>query len=173
MSTNDVPGANPVNRDKLARGCWAEHEDGSMIYVKDIDENSRVIFEIYDFAKPNDPVYYPSALSLIDFEKTFSYDPKKTNKSPTGDIKWTWHDKKPMPWERVMREIDKPVPVSANVVDTLSAAARIADSLHLRMRSVINEDHIRAEQGLEMRTAHRTARGIGERLKNALSALVD
>lgn len=31
MSTNDVPGAKTENRDVLAMGCWAEHEDGSLI----------------------------------------------------------------------------------------------------------------------------------------------
>lgn len=34
MSTNDVPGANPVNKDILAAGCWAEHADGSLLFVK-------------------------------------------------------------------------------------------------------------------------------------------
>lgn len=43
MATYDSPGSNPANNDKLSRGNWAEHADGSLIYVKDIDENDRVV----------------------------------------------------------------------------------------------------------------------------------
>lgn len=51
MSTNDVPGANPVNGDKLGMGCWAEHQDGSMILVEGTEGN-RVIYSIFDMARP-------------------------------------------------------------------------------------------------------------------------
>ena len=170
MATSDVPGANPVNKDKLTRGCWAEHEDGSLIYVKDIAENDVVVFEMYDFKRPGEPVYYPSAMPLVDFQKTFSFNPKKKDKT---NLKWTWHDKTPMPWERVMREIEQPTPVAANVADTLSAAARIAESLHARMHVAVDADHVRAEQGLELRPASRRARGMGQRIKDALAVLVD
>ena len=33
MSTNDVPGAKAANGDELAALNWAEHDDGSYIFV--------------------------------------------------------------------------------------------------------------------------------------------
>lgn len=41
MSTQDVPGANRANRDQLASGCWAEHEDGSLLFVKARDPTGK------------------------------------------------------------------------------------------------------------------------------------
>lgn len=170
MATNDVPGANPKNNDKLSRGCWAEHEDGSLIFVKDIDENDRVIFEIYDLSNDKHPVYYPQALTLKEFEKTFSYNPGKKD---TSKIKWTWHDKTAMPWERVMRVIKNPLAVSANVQDSLTAATQVAESLRARIREVVTEDFVLSNQGIDTRPAGNQAKGIFNRLKRAMEAFVE
>jgi hypothetical protein len=170
MSTPDVPGANPANKDKLSRGCWAEHEDGSLIYVKDIDENERVIFEVYDLSNKDNPVYYPYALGKKDFEDKFSYDPKKVG---TLNLKWTWHDRTPMPWDKVMKVIQSPVPVDADVHRTLSAAARVAESLRTVVAQVLTPDHIQAEQGIVQKPAGKVAKTIAERLRNAVRELVD
>jgi hypothetical protein len=70
MSTSDVPGAKAQNRDKLSRGCWAEYpSDESLTNVKDIDENDRVIFDVYDFSDPAVPTVYSHALALKEFER--------------------------------------------------------------------------------------------------------
>lgn len=54
MSTNDVPGANPKNADVLAMGCWAEHEDGSLIFVESV-EGGTVVYSIFDIAPKGKP----------------------------------------------------------------------------------------------------------------------
>ena len=140
MATNDVPGANPVNADKLSRGCWAEHDDGSLIFVKDIDENDRVIFEMYDVGTGGDPVYYPHAMTKLDFENQFSSFGAKKDKTKKDTIKWTWHDKTPFPWEKVMKIVKSPLP-GMSATDTISAAKRIAESLKARS-SFLDEDHV-------------------------------
>ena len=161
MATNDVPGAKKTNNDKLARGCWAEHDDGSLIYVKDIDENDRVIFEIYDLSL-NPPAYYPHALAKTDFEKKFSW------KSGVTSIKWTWHDKTPFPWDTVMQHIDNPMPV-LSVQDQLSAAQRVADSLNAKVRD-LDSSHVAQLSGTQIRS-RKDARGIMERMKSAIGRL--
>jgi len=49
MSTNDVPGHNPVNNDELRSNCWAEHDDGSLILVQST-EGGRVIYMMFDLS---------------------------------------------------------------------------------------------------------------------------
>ncbi len=161
MSTNDVPGANKANFDKLSRGCWAEHADGSLIYVKDIDENDRVIFEILDLKASVAPVHYSHAMALKEFEKQFSFDPK----NPKG-LKWTWHDKTPFPWEKVMKVVSSPVP-SMSADDTLSAAAKIAESLRARMQD-LDEDALEEMSGVSTDRPKASAKSVFERIKNAI-----
>lgn len=173
MSTNDVPGANPANKDKLSRGSWAEHEDGSMIYVLDIDENGRVIANMYDFKDPEKPVFYPLAMSTKDFNETFSFNPKGAKKKKDiADIKWTWHDKTPFDWNKVMLIIQTPEPQAANVSHTLSAAARIAQSLQSKVVKVLTAEEALEHSGREVRPGGNTAKKIRDRLRNAMHALV-
>jgi len=161
MSTNDVPGANPANADVLAAGCWAEHEDGSLIYVKGT-EGGQVVYEIYDLEQ-DPPVYYQDAMREDAFKGQFSHPP-----SGISDEDWVWHDKTPFPWSRVMQTFDKPRPTHADVHDTLSAAARVAESLRLRAREVL-------EQDVSPRTEQRRQRGrsIVERIERAFEAFVE
>jgi hypothetical protein len=120
MATNDVPGHNPGNMDKLHKDCWAEHEDGSLIYVAGLFEGS-VIFHLFDVAEKTD---YRDAMVEADFKKHFSFGGK------SGE-KWTWHDKSAFPWDRVMGIAKSGVrPASAD--DVLSAAARVARSMSLK-----------------------------------------
>ncbi len=107
MSTSDVPGANPKNADKLATGCWAEHSDGSLLFVKGT-ENGQIVYELYDVVQ-TPPVYYQDAMREEAFKKAFSAPPVGASKED-----WTWHDKTPFPWARVMKTFDKPVPVAAD-----------------------------------------------------------
>src|SRR5574341_1282159 len=129
MATDDVPGANPDNADRLAAGCWAEHDDGSMLYVKGT-ENDQVVYELYDVAE-EPPVYYQDAMLEPAFKDAFSFPPVGKSKE-----KWTWHDKTPFTWNRVMKTFDKPRPMHADVHDQLSAAARVARSLRLRAQKL-------------------------------------
>ena len=126
MSTNDVPGANPANRDELGMGCWAEAADGSLILVESTEGN-RVIFSVFDVSRKDEPVEYRSAMTEADFKKNFSW--KGGRDRGGSQDKWTWHDKTPFDWDRVMKAgfVEGQKPVSAS--DTLSAADRVARSL--------------------------------------------
>lgn len=125
MSTYDVPGANPVNHDKLCLGCWAEHDDGSLIFVQGA-EGGNAVYSMFDLSK--DPIIeYRDAMPQVSFEKTFSWDPQGTK----GKEKWTWHDKTPFPWDRVIKSGFPDGPRYAALGDFLAAAGRIADSLSL------------------------------------------
>lgn len=161
MATNDVPGANPANADVLATGCWAEHDDGSLLFVKGT-ENSQVVYELYDIAQ--DPsVYYQDAMREDAFKESFSYPPV----GQSAD-KWTWHDKTPFPWNKVMKTFDKPRPVHADVHDTLSAAARVAQSLRLRAKQLTEQD---VAQGTDQ--VRTKGRSILERIERAIEAFAE
>lgn len=122
MSTNDTPGANPANNDVLAMGCWAEHDDGSMIFVEDVDENDVVVYVIFDLSK--DPKQqYRDAMPSKDFKKMYSWDPKKKD-----SIKWTWHDKTKMPWKRVMKHFPDGHGY-ASAADQIAAADALKESI--------------------------------------------
>lgn len=123
MSTNDVPGANPVNADELSMGCWAEHADGSLIFVESTEAN-RVIYSIFDMAK-EPPIEYRDAMPKVSFNSTFTWKPGSSR--VTGE-KWTWHDKTPFPWDRIIKGGAKDGPRSAAAEHTLNAAERIIES---------------------------------------------
>lgn len=57
MSTNDVPGLNPKNRDELHAGCWAEHDNGTLIYVLGTEGN-KVIYDLFEFPVGGEPVMW-------------------------------------------------------------------------------------------------------------------
>lgn len=166
MATQDVPGANPANADQLHAGCWAEHADGSLIYVKG-SENKQIVYEIYDLAQ-DPPVYYQDAMREEDFKQQFSFP-------PIGQAvdKWVWHDKTTFPWHKVMKTFDKPRPVDADVYDTLSAAARIAQSLRLRAQKIDLKDVGAAAAGEEQQQVPKAGRSIIQRLQKALDAFVE
>lgn len=160
MATSDVPGANPKNADKLATGCWAEHKDGSLLFVKGT-EGGQVVYELYDVAQAP-PVYYQDAMREDAFQKAFSAPPFGSSSED-----WTWHDKTAFPWSRVMKSFDKPVPVPADVHDTLSAAARVAESLRLKAQRVQEE-----AVGAQQEQVVRKGRGIAERIERAIEAFM-
>lgn len=103
MSTNDVPGYNSANRDELRAGCWAEHQDGSLIYVYAV-EADMVSYRIFDMTK-SPPIEYLDRMSVKEFGELFSCNPSDINKViavPRGKDKkrvtkqvYTWHDKTP------------------------------------------------------------------------------
>lgn len=154
MATHDVPGSNPANKDELHAGCWAEHEDGSLLYVKGT-ERDQVVYELYDLNE-DPPVYYQDAMDEKQFKESFGW---------SADIQWTWHDKTPMPWERVMKNFERPRPNLADVHDTLSAAARVAQSLRLRAQRLAQSD-------VDAQRTERKGRPILERISRALEELV-
>lgn len=161
MATNDVPGANPANADQLGLGSWAEHADGSLIFVQGV-ETDQVVYQIFDLAQ-DPPVYYQDAMREDAFKQQFSFPP--VGKSAD---KWTWHDKTPFPWAKVMKTFDKPRPVHADVHDTLSAAARVAQSLRLRAKQLTEQD---VAQGTDQ--VRTKGRSILERIERAIEAFAE
>lgn len=147
MSTNDVPGAVPANNDELHIGCWAEAADGSMILVEGV-ETDRVVFAVFDLTK-NPPTDYRTAMPLKVFKDTFTW---KGGKGKGGSIdKWTWHDKTPFDWNRVIKAGFPEGERAAFASDQLSAAARVAASLRELGEAV-------AEKPIGDRYDHRTER---------------
>lgn len=154
MSTNDVPGYKKENMDVLANGCWAEHEDGSLILVEGV-EGGKVVYSIFDMA-PEPPLEYRDTMAEHDFKRQFSWQPGV--KTVPSNIKWTWHDKTPFPWDRIIDDFSGQKDVHA--VETMTAAQRVADSLKLRA------DKVTAERA----NFQRPARKIMDRLKSAVDA---
>jgi hypothetical protein len=124
MSTNDVPGANPVNNDTLKMGCWGEHKDDSLIFVKST-EGGRVIYEMFDLTQNPITVFNDAMLEDV-FKKQFSWDPA----NPKND-KWQWHDKTPFPWNKVIKAGARDGVGYASASDQLAAASRVATALNL------------------------------------------
>lgn len=139
MSTYDVPGAVPAHNDELRMGCWAEHEDGSLILVHSTEGN-RVVFSIFDLSK-DPPIDYREGMKIDDFKRIFSWDKRKTYNIVDDDklvpmIKWTWHDKTPFSWEKVIQSGIQDGPRYAGAEHIKSAAARIAESLESKAQEI-------------------------------------
>lgn len=109
MSTDSVPGKDPKNNDTLHAGCWAEHKDGSLILVESTEigtggpgrpaKDGNVLYSTFSLgATVNE---YRAAESLAKFSSMFSYVPEKDRGDGVSE-EWTWHDKTPFPWNRVI-----------------------------------------------------------------------
>lgn len=129
MSTNDVPGAVSANCDELGMGCWAEHEDSSLLFVEST-ENGRVIYSVFDMGS-DDVVEYRDSMKEKDFKKHFSWNPK-AKKKDLDAIKWTWHDKTPFPWDRVIADGARDGVRHPHADNLLSAAEKVASSRKLK-----------------------------------------
>jgi len=160
MSTNDVPGAKASNNDQLAMGCWAEAKDGSLIFVESA-ESGRIIFSVFDVA--TDPITeYRDSMPEAGFKQNFSWDPKKKD-----SIQWTWHDKTPFPWNRVIKDGAKDGLRHVHADDLLNAAQKVANSRKMRSQDFNPEDinHMHEVQ------RSKPARSIIGRIQNALDQL--
>lgn len=133
MSTNDVPGYNPSNRDALAMGCWAESADGSLLFVEGV-ENGRVIYSMFD-SRHKPVLEYRDAMSETDFKTAFSWKADRSSlkdkASAVPSIQWTWHDKTPFPWDRVIQRGARDGSRLASAADTLEQAEKLMTSIGL------------------------------------------
>lgn len=168
MATNDVP--SPKRGEELRQGCWAEHEDGSLIFVYDT-EIDRVVYTLFDLSV--DPVMdYRHAMPIGDFERTFSCSKADINKPVVVGGKkvtkqqWLWHDKTPFPWSRVIKDGLQSVPKVSMAEDQISAAARVAKDLALRGKAVSEDSYT------DVRDDVRPNRTIRDRLGAALDAFL-
>jgi hypothetical protein len=136
MSTNDCPGANPANRDQLAMGAWAEHEDGSLIVVEST-EGGRVIYSIFDMSK-TPVIEYRDSMAESAFKKQFSWEPKDGKKKD----RWTWRDKTPFEWDRIIKHGAMDGTRFAHADDLETAAERVRKSRELHRGTPVDESKI-------------------------------
>lgn len=156
MSTTDCPGFNPANNDELTLGCWAEHDDGSMIFVESV-EDGRVVYSVFDFAG-GDVVEYRDSMSEGGFKKAFSWNPEDVD-----DIGvWVWHDKTPFPWDKVIAAgaRDGARPATADAL--LTAAQKVARSRSMRTPPPRAFLPSALSQGAARRIIDKVQRAIGE-----------
>ena len=174
MSTNDVPGAVAAHHDELACGCWAEHSDGSLIFVEST-EAARVVYSMFDM-RMNPPIEYRDAMPEAGFKKAFSWDADRDSTWVDADdddddddkkvpmLQWTWHDKTPFPWDKIIKAGITDGPRLAGAEHVKSAAERIAESIKLRGATFDSA-----------RKVHRTSREvvgrIGDKLRRAFNEL--
>lgn len=122
MSQEDVPGCGVSKHDTLACGVWAEHDDGSLLFVE-ANEGGRVIYSLFDMDK--EPVTeYRDAMATGAFQRQFSFSFSKSDK-------WIWHNRTPFPWDKIISAGGRDGVRHADVEDTLTEAERIRRS---RMR---------------------------------------
>jgi hypothetical protein len=95
-------------------------------------EGGRVIYNIFDTAV-QPPVEYRDAVAEKAFKKQFSW--------PGSKDKWTWHDKTPFPWDRIMDLGGKAGAGFASADALNTAAQRVAQSRHLRGSEVDPDDY--------------------------------
>jgi len=163
MSTYDVPGAKTANHDVLAMGCWAEHEDGSLIFVESV-ENLTVVFSLFDLAV-TPPVEYRTTMPEDRFKQRFTWEPDhdKDDDDEQDDLPWTWHDKTPFPWDRVLSDYPAGRHVSAE--EEMSAAARVGASLGARAEAVREREYaVPGSTG--------SGRSVMDRLRDAADAFL-
>lgn len=172
MSTHDVPGSNPANGDELKMGCWAESKDGSLLLVEGY-EQGLCVFCLFDLSGP-DPIQYRDRMVEADFRALFV--PK------AGDTpEWTWHDKTPFPWDRVIKQGARPGLDYASAEAQLSAAERLRQRLIRQGRqlagTILGAETARAEAargGVDpaaVRDALTATRDAVARLDEAISRL--
>lgn len=137
MSTNDVPGSNPANGDKLEMGNHAEHADGSRLFIEGT-EGGLVTYSMFDMSK-RPVVEYRDRMAEAEFRKRFAPDRARNRV-------WTWHDKTPFPWDEVIKEGAQPGVRLAGAADQITLAREVAESLSLRAREVLTPELERRQQ---------------------------
>jgi hypothetical protein len=166
MSTNDCPGYDPKNRDELAMGCWAEHEDGSLIFVEST-EDDRVIYALFDLAA-SPVIEYRDSMAIGAFKKNFSWS--ASDKALLSGIKWTWHDKTPFPWDRVIRRGARDGVRMPHVDDQLTAAERVRRSREIHRGRPVDDAEVRHR--VERTEGKDKAAAILDKLQRAISELM-
>jgi len=161
MSTNDCPGYKQENRDELAAGCWAEHADGSLIFVEGT-EGGRVVYSIFDMDK-KPIVEYRDAMAEGAFKKAFSWDPLKEK-----GLRWTWHDKTLFPWDRIIKSGGQDGTRYASAEAQLTAAEQVRRSREIHRGRAVDTEEI-AKTRVD-RTGQK-AKAVLRRIQRAIQSL--
>jgi hypothetical protein len=150
-----------------------------------------VIYSMFDASK--DPVLeYRDAMPEVDFKAAYSWQADRSklkDKKASGvpsDIRWTWHDKTPFPWDRVIKQGARDGVRYASAADQLKQAQAVQDSIDgaagsappktdaQRVADSLNlqGERFKAERAghLSEKTVHRVA-GIMRRLADRLEGL--
>lgn len=162
MSTNDVPGAVKANADVLAMGCWAEAadpKDKSLILVEG-NENGRVIYSMFDLDRD---LEYRDGMHEQDFKIFFSWKDGKTGP------KWTWHDKTPFPWDKVLKTVKDGVRHSSAGA-LMTAADKVRAALGLKGKK-LDRDRL-ADRGTRSVEGEEVAMSIARRLRKGIDAFL-
>lgn len=160
MSTHDVPGHKKENHDQLAMGAWAEHEDGSMLLVEST-EGGRVIYNIFDMDK-KPVIEYRDSMAEGAFKKAFSWSPGKA----TEDL-WTWHDKTPFPWDRIIKAGARDGVRHVHADDLLNAAERVRRSRDIHQGHEVDPEEVESRMD---RLGEKAIKVI-DRLQKAIESL--
>jgi len=162
MSHNDVPGlkddsGRSKHNDELAMGCWAEHDDGSLIFVEGV-EDGRVVYSVFDLSH-EEVIEYRDSMSELGFKKAFSWASEDDDK--VIDSPWIWHDKTPFPWDRVMA-VGRPGGRPASADHLLSAAERVARSRKMHRRGFDYDSALVKAGTAGRRIVDKIQRALGE-----------
>ena len=142
MATDCAPGyqgpASDSKNDTLHVGCWAESKDGSLLFVKGVEPTlNRVIFSLYDMSAS--PIMdFTDSMPIDDFKEFFSWGSVSNKK--VKDNKWTWHDKTPFPWSKVVKSGARDGSNFASAADLLSQAARVSQALSITGQTFSKND---------------------------------
>lgn len=161
MSTNDVPGfkdettGKAKHNDELAMGCWAEHDDGSLIFVESV-EDGRVVYSVFDLV--DEVIEYRDAMSELGFKKAFSWaDADKIVDSP-----WIWHDKSPFPWDRVIASGSRQGGRHASADHLLTAAEKVAKHRGMHQRKFDYDSALAKAGNVGKSIVDKVQRALGE-----------
>jgi len=78
-------------------------------------------------------VEYRASMLIGDFGRKFSVDPSKMSAKKKQDS-WTWHDKTPFPWEKIMQKGVREGLRHPSADQLLSQARRVEESAAKRVR---------------------------------------
>ena len=118
---------------KVSKVKFNEKNPGEWNRYEITVEGGNVVYSIFDMAQDT-PVEYRDSMNESGFKDQFSWKPNDKD-----SIKWTWHDKTPFPWERIMGDFPSGAKFPS-VRAALNAAQRVAESLHLRAGKIRDRD---------------------------------
>ena len=139
-------------------GCWAEHDDGSLIFVEST-EGGRNIYSVFDMDK-KPVVEYRDSMADGAFKKQYSYDGGKKDR-------WTWHDKTAFPWDRIIKAGAKDGVRHASADDLITAAERVRRSREINRGHDVDPEEVLSR----VDRLGETAANLVRKLQKAISDL--
>ena len=162
MSTEDCPGYGNAKADVLKTGCWAEHEDKTLIFIEST-EGGRCVYSVFDMSRQ--PVLeFRDSMAIGAFQREFSWSAGDDTKKD----RWTWHNRTPFPWDRVIKAGARDGVRYADVEDQLTAAERIRRRREIQRSQPVDPEEIATRVD---HIADKAAQGIIQRVQDAIGKL--